>query len=281
MHWPDWLGYERKPEMLPFEEARVFVHTLGFKKPKEWTAYCQSGKKPANIPSNPNRFYAGKGWIDWSDWLGDKPKLSFEEARAFVRTLGLKSGKEWRAYCRSGKKPTNIPRAPHYAYADNWVHWPDWLGYKPKPKALPFKKARAFVRTLGFKGQEEWKAYCQSGKKPANIPAAPHLVYAGRGWMHWPDWLGYERKPEMLPFKKARAFARRRGFKKVREWEAYCRSGKKPTNVPTKPSVTYAGKGWVNWPDWLGHGTPRRSRTAVRGFKTAGSDSRVTSEIRG
>jgi hypothetical protein len=180
---PDWLGYESKfVEMLPIEEARAFVRTLGFKRPKEWRAYCRSGKKPKNIPANPNTVYGGKGWIGWSDWLGDKLKLPYEEARAFVRALGLKSVKEWTTYCRSGKKPTNIPRAPHMAYAGKgWADWPDWLGTERKPEMLSFKKARAFVRARRLKGQKEWRAYCRSDKKPAKIPILIQFMPARAG----------------------------------------------------------------------------------------------------
>ena len=38
---------------------------------------------------------------------------SFKKARAFVRGLGLKSEAEWRDYCKSGKKPDDIPANPH------------------------------------------------------------------------------------------------------------------------------------------------------------------------
>src|SRR5258705_128949 len=53
----------------------------------------------------------------------------FEDARAFARSLGLKSGTEWRRYCNSGKKPADIPTKPYRAYADNgWVGFSNWLG---------------------------------------------------------------------------------------------------------------------------------------------------------
>src|SRR5262249_52088433 len=37
---------------------------------------------------------------------------NFEEARTFTRGLGLKSLDEWKKYCKSGKRPTDIPMAP-------------------------------------------------------------------------------------------------------------------------------------------------------------------------
>jgi hypothetical protein len=53
----------------------------------------------------------------------------FEEAREFVRGLGLKSKMEWRAYAKSEEKPGDIPANPDNTYAeDGWSGWGDWLG---------------------------------------------------------------------------------------------------------------------------------------------------------
>jgi len=55
--------------------------------------------------------------------------LPFEQAREFVRALGLKSEAEWTEYCKSDKKPGNIPSAPRVVYGDEgWTSWGDWLG---------------------------------------------------------------------------------------------------------------------------------------------------------
>jgi len=53
-----------------------------------------------------------------------------------------------------------------------------------------FKEARAYVHGLGLKFETQWRAYCKSGKKPADIPAVPRHVYLNDGWAGWGDWLG-------------------------------------------------------------------------------------------
>lgn len=37
-------------------------------------------------------------------------------------------------------------------------------------------------------------------------------------------------------------------------WDAYCRSGRKPTHVPERPDVVYADawSGWQEWLTWMG-----------------------------
>jgi hypothetical protein len=120
-------------------------------------------------------------------------------ARSFVRGLGVNSQAEWGVYCRSGKKPADIPSHPWRTYASSgWAGLGDWLGTGTVASFLrqyrPFTKARAFVRSLGLKSSDEWRAYCQSGKKPNDIPAAPHNCYANDGWAGMADWLGSDRK---------------------------------------------------------------------------------------
>jgi hypothetical protein len=124
-----------------------------------------------------------------------------------------------------------------------------------------FKKARAFVRGLGLKSAGEWRDYIKSGMKPNDIPVAPHHVYANDGWAGWSDWLEasavatYLSQYRFRSFKKARAFARELGLVSSSKWRAYCKSAKKPDDIPANPQDTYAGAGWAGWGDWLGHQT--------------------------
>ena len=94
----------------------------------------------------------------------------FDLAREFARGLGLNSTAEWRDYCKSGKRPADIPTEPHASYAqDGWLSYGDWLGTGAIADRLrqywPFKKARAFARGLGLKSAEEWYLYCRSGRE--------------------------------------------------------------------------------------------------------------------
>jgi len=134
---------------------------------------------------------------DLSGWTWElkrsKTLLPFGEARAYVRTLGLKNTLDWAAYCKSDK-PANIPAYPCGVYKD-WISWNDWLGKNYPPNYLPFEKARAFVHTLKLKSDAEWRVYCKSGEKPQNITGHPHRVYANKGWVSWGDWLGTGNKP--------------------------------------------------------------------------------------
>jgi predicted helicase len=255
-----------------FEDARAVVRKLGLKNGDEWREYRSSDRKPADIPAAPDDVYAEAGWAGYGDWLGTgnvafalRQYQPFNRARAFARGLGLKSAIEWRDYCKSGKKPIDIPSKPERY--DNWAGYDDWLG--TEFQFQPFKKARANVRHLGLKSSTEWNTYCKSGKKPRDIPASPQTTYADAGWAGMSDWLGTRRLApgKSRSFRQARTFARSLGLKSSTAWFDYCRSGEKPTDIPYNPQFTYAEAGWAGYGDWLGTG--RGAPGTFRSFKLA------------
>ena len=106
---------------LSFEEARAYVHKLMLKSSAEWGTWSISGGRPANIPSTPFLIYRDQGWVSMPDFLGSESHsnqstrvgfLPFEMARDLMRTLKLKSYTEWRAWCKGGHRPVNIPSDP-------------------------------------------------------------------------------------------------------------------------------------------------------------------------
>ena len=154
----DWLGTmrvaTREKVIRPFKLARDFVRSLKLKNASEWSAFCagempQLGTLPDDIPVVPMRTYLGKGWKGMRDWLGvekldnfqrSKQFLSFDEARKWVRKLGLKSFSEWRHFAKAGMdgkptKPDSIPASPYGIYKNRgWISWSDWLGNGVAPK---------------------------------------------------------------------------------------------------------------------------------------------------
>jgi hypothetical protein len=224
-NWADWLGNAVAPRYRlkrSFCDARKFARRLGLTKRSDWNRWCRgliSGKppKPFDIPSAPQVAYAKSGWNGWGDWLGTgnvafhlRHYLPFPAARSFARSLGLVDHAAWRDYVRgrlSGKPPlpTNIPADPYSKYrSKGWRNWRDWLGPRvakhPSWKYRAFHDAREFARGFGFRGQQDWIAYC-AGRlaglpaKPSDVPTHPERIYGDLGWRGIRDWLGTDRKP--------------------------------------------------------------------------------------
>ena len=260
---------EMKNKYRSFKEARKFVHSLKLKSNKKWRVYCRSGKRPVDIPTNPNRIYK-KEWTTWGDWFGTGTIAKyyikyrpFREARKFVCSLKLKNQSDWREYTKSGKKPADIPSDPNVVYKNKgWKNLGDWLGTgnlsaKERSKGYrTFKNARKFARKLGLKNREEWFRYCKSGKKPDDIPIDAR-VYK-KEFEGWGDWLGTGiigrfTKSNTRSFKQARKFVKALKMKGQNDWFEYCKSGKKPSDIPSNPQFNYK-KEWEGWGDFLGTG---------------------------
>ena len=134
----DWLGASytanKNRIFLSFGESNKYAKTLELKSKDEWFAMSKVGKIPQNIPSNPQRTYKETGWKGWSYFLGTNPlkkrkMLEFEEARAYARSLRLKSSVEWYNQSKNGLLPLNIPVDPRQKYKDKgWKGYKDWLG---------------------------------------------------------------------------------------------------------------------------------------------------------
>jgi hypothetical protein len=269
----DWLGTSRQPAVrnkLTFHEARKLVHACKLQSMQEWRTFVASGMLPEGIPADPAHAYKGRGWLDTADWLGiEHRQRSYADARAFVHTLKLKSAAEWRSWSSSGKRPTDIPSAPYRSYQNaGWVNWADWLGNEQRKR--PFTAARAFARSLGLKSIREWKRYARSSELPPDIPARPQDVsaYAKEGWTGYDDWLGKEMVWRSFP--EARAFARSLKLSTVLDWQKHIRSNGLPPDIPKAPDHRYAVE-WIDWGDWLGTGRTRPWRAKYRPFEDARS----------
>ena len=289
----------------PFEEARKFVRDLRLKNQSEWYAFCKGeiprlGRLPADIPATSSNTYAGRGWVNWGDWLGSGTVAarlrifrSFREARTFVRQLELKNQAEWFGFAKGempqfGRLPVDIPATPSNTYAGKgWVNWGDWLGTGTIANFLKkyrrFREARTFARSLKLENVTEWRAFCKGeitnlGRRPVDIPAYPDETYVSKGWVSYGDWLGSgnisNHFKEFRPFREARAFARELKFKNSAEWRAFCEGkmptlGQRPVDIPSNPNLAYRDKGWKGMGDWLGTGTIVAHLREYRSFHEA------------
>ena len=305
----DWLGTGYIAPQLrkyrPFTEARDFVRSLGLNYQKEWSEFCKGqlkdkGTLPEDIPAAPQQSYQGRGWKGMGDWLGTgyvAPKFrqyrSFDEARTFVRNLGLTSRTEWQKFCKGQMKekgilPLDIPANPETKYKGNgWKGVGDWLGTGRiatfHRQYRTFKEARAFVHLLGLISGKEWRQYCKGELKNKetllqDIPASPEKTYKGKGWKSMGDWLGTDyiapRLRQYRPFEEARDFVRSLGLKNHEEWSEFCKGeliekGTLPDDIPANPQQTYKGKGWKSFGDWLGTGTIAPRLRKYRSFEEA------------
>jgi superfamily II DNA or RNA helicase len=307
--WGDWLGTGNIAnyfkEFLPYKEAEIFAKSLGLKTNGDWKKYCdgeyiEKPPLPANIPKAPEPTYKGKGWVSWGVWLGtgnfapgEIEYMTYSQAQSFVSNIGIKSGTEWRLYCKGelhGKppKPANLPVAVEAIYkGKGWVSWGEFLGTgMVAPSKLTYRNyedAESFVKSLGLKSVSDWKKYIKGHYPdkptcPTDIPATPHQVYKNSGWKSWGTFLGSgsiaTRKMKYISYSDAEAFVHKLGLKSWAEWNLYCKGklkniAKKPSDIPNYPNDTYNDKGWKSMGQWLGTETIAPYKIIFRDFYKA------------
>lgn len=196
----------KKSNFVSYEDCKNFVKQLGIKTKSEWKDYCKLGKRPKNIPSNPNQKYE-KEWEGWGNFLGTGAisnhkieMVTYTECEAYARSLRLngnplKSQKDWYKYHSNYKKPDNIPYSPQREYKKEDFSWGEFLntGLVATFNKVyrSFEDCKEFVKPLGLKSLEEWRKYCKGLDKPKDIPANPDQVFHKKGWVSYPDFLGY------------------------------------------------------------------------------------------
>ena len=283
----DWLGtgnvsvLEIRKNYLTFIEARKFARRLNFTSAKEWKEYCQSGNKPANIPSDPKRVYKDKGFINLKDFIGyeyinntERNFCSYKKAQKFASKLNISSESMWREYKKNNKLPLDIPASPERIYKNKgWKDYGSFFGYQARPRKgnwRSFQEAKKFVRSLNIKTEKEWREYCKSGKKPKDIPSKL-AVYKKDGYLGIGDFLGTGKIADQYkiyrPFEEARKYARNLRLKNVKGW--IDNKEKLPNDIPKNPDRTYKNSGWKGFGDFLGTGNVANNLKKYKKFKEA------------
>ena len=245
---------------MPYPEAKNIVHQYKFKSEKEWRVFCKSGLKPDNIPSTPANTYKLEGWESIGEWLGTnyvsgkkRVYLSFEESKKIVIKLKLKGEIEWRVYCKSGDKPSNIPAKPERTFKDKWHSWGNWLGTNSvanyKVQFLSFHEAKIHIHDFNVSSFQEWKDLIKSEDFiKLRIPKNPPRTYS-KEWEGWEDFFGPTYSPKQNNWLKFHDL--KKLIKKLRITSKSMYRNTTNEKLPYNPDRIYKSE-WKGWADFLG-----------------------------
>ena len=142
-----WDGVSRWRHFL---RCRAYARLLKLKSQKEWKAWSKvPGQRPEDVPSRPDKIYAGLGWQGFGDWLGtgnvkhgNENFRSFEACRAYARSLQLSHWRAWWAWCKVPRnRPKDVPSCPDQVYKEaGWTNWGEFLGTGNKRGSNQYKK---------------------------------------------------------------------------------------------------------------------------------------------
>lgn len=116
--------------------------------------------------------------------------IPYEKARSRAMSLGLRSADEWDDYLGDGKYQAGpyLPTRPDLMYRDDWVSWDEFLGIM-----RPYEDSKSVVQMIGLRNETQYRDFVMADPKRAEglrIPAKPEIVYRGKGWISYPDFLG-------------------------------------------------------------------------------------------
>ncbi|MDD3626878.1 MAG: integrase repeat-containing protein, partial [bacterium] len=251
--WIDWyhfLDKERPDYYNTYEEAKSAVQKLKINSFKE---YMEKFHLNPLLPSNPQRFYKNKGWIDWYDFIGkDKPKYyeTFKEAKNLVLKLNLNSKKDYYVILDSYPK---LPYSPDQVYkGKGWTDWFDFLGLEKKNYYKTCEEAKIAVLKLKISSSSEYKT---KYKEDIYLPSQPWIQYKDKGWKDWYDFLGKDRPEYYHTYKEAKNAITNMNINSYTDYTKKKKYQLDP-KLPPNPERFYKDKGWTNWYDFLGKEKP-------------------------
>jgi superfamily II DNA or RNA helicase len=235
----------------PFDEAKLFVHSLSLKNENDWRKYIKSGDLPADIPKSPNAVY--QEWRGMGDFLGtgnvaptDREFLTFDEAKKIVRDFKIKNQRELKEFIKSKNCPAGFPSNPNSTYKNHWKGLGDFLGTNTiSPQDMVFysyEEAKRYVIKNKIRNKEE---YYELKRKNPLLPANPRLKY--KEFKNWFDFLGKPEK-EFYGFEELKLILKDKGIKTQSDYKAFQRLDSK---APSQPERVYKNE-WKNYGDFLG-----------------------------
>ena len=270
----DFLGTFRKPNVgrkyKSFDEAKLFLKNLNFKSNREWYSYYKSGNKPDDLPVILSKVYSKHPkWKGLGDFLGngfsatkDRKYLSYNDAKKFMKRVGLKNVKEWQSWSKE-YRPINIPANPNLYYKNKgWKSFGDFLGNGNRKNKLSdddflsFNEAKKFMVKLKLKNLVEWNEYKKTNHFNNKIPRQPQSLYKNKGWKGFGDFLGNgnisNKCKDFRSFNESKNFIINLKLKSIKEFKNLKMNNKIPSDIPSNPQNTYKNKGWYDWSDFLG-----------------------------
>ena len=249
-----------------FDEARKYARSLGLKSLDQWKEFCDSSKKPSDIPKFPDQPYKDKGWNGIGDWLGydshlDRKIVDIEKAREIVKVKRIKSMNQYREFEKNNKHLL-LPASPSVFYKDNgWESFGHFFSTgrvaNYKKNYRKFEEARKYARGLKLSSAGAWRKHCKEKTIPNDISKSPHNTYKNKGWVSWGDWLGTNNiadgTQEWASYEVSKAFAVNNNVKSKKDWNDFKNINKLPNNIPKNPYGVYKRRNeWKSWADFLG-----------------------------
>lgn len=197
---------EKCINVISYEECKKILKDNKITSSKEYRIFYKENKH-LNIPKWPEGAYK-ENWKSWGDFLETgrisdnekfKYRLSFDECKNFLKSLGLKNIDDYKKLRNlSQENKLKFPANPSQIYKNEWVSWGDFLGTNrianQNKVYLSLDKAKEFLKDKNF-NIHSWREYTKSKDFPEFLPKDVYCVYGkDKNWKGLRDLFGTENK---------------------------------------------------------------------------------------
>jgi superfamily II DNA or RNA helicase len=242
-----------------YEEAKKYARLHQIKSQNEWFIHTKSKNFPRDIRTNPRQYkeFLSMGEFLSTGRLHKKIFRSYKQAKKFIRTLKLKSVRDYNKFNKKNRLPEDIRVNPRdYKEFENWGVYLGTNTIAPQLKKYkPFIEVKKYAQLLKLKSRPEWIRHTKEKNFPKDIPA--YLRTYKTEWKGWGEFLGTGRIADQLkvfrPYKQAKKYAKSLKLKSSEEWKQHAKSKNFPKDIPVSPIQTYE-KDFESWGIFLGTG---------------------------
>ena len=238
----------RASQMMSLENAIQLMRLLQIRDESTFRLWRGSGARPKNFPSNPDKYYAGKGWKSWSHFFGSH-MLTLEEHEKLVQERGVITLKGYLELVEKRDYEGRLSRTPHiYFKSKGWVSWNKFFNL-PEDPFMNFTEAMLLMKRLGIQSVAQFKQWSSSGQRPKNFPSNPDKYYKNKGWKSWSHFFSNHR----LSLEEHIELARARKIKTIEEYHELVEKNDFVGRLVKNPDVYFRGAGgWISWDHFFG-----------------------------
>ena len=167
---------------LNYEEAKIAASRLSILTREDYLRKKRYKEDPL-LPSNPEKTYINKGWVNWYIFLGAKsPDIydTYLKAKKAAKKLGISSMKE---YKKRYKEDPSLPSSPSEIYKNKgWKSFYDFCSISEPFFYTNYAEAQKAAQSLEIRNRhqyQELKLY----KKDSQLTRTPDIFYKSIGWV--------------------------------------------------------------------------------------------------
>lgn len=252
-NWYDFFGTKMPFFYTTYSEAKNATEMLGIKSNQE---YKKRYYENSRLPSQPERTYKNKGWLNWYKFLGTiAPDIypTYLEASNAAMKLGIKT---YTSYKKRYKEDSRLPRQPNRNYCKTgWIDFYNFLGVEKIIFYQQYEDAKQAVLKLNIKTEKEYR---KRHKEDPKLPVSPERYYKNKGWVNLYDFFN-KKKPKLYEsYQDAKSAVKKLNIKSRKE---YTKRYKEDPKLTSKPEKLYKGKGWIDNYNFFGNKTPEYYKT--------------------